>query len=205
MDNQYGFVPGRSTEDAINQVLEVAENAATGPSHRKNLCALVTLDVRNAFNTAPWVGIDQALRNKDIPLYLLRMLRSYLQGRVLLVGPQKTPRKVKCGVPQGSVLGPALWNVYYDGLLGLQLPPSVKLIAFADDVALVATARTGEDLEELLNPALARVSGWMQASGLQLAPRKSEAIMLTRKWAQKHTRDSGGWSVRYLGVELDRG
>ena len=35
-----------------------------------------------------------------------------------------------------------LWNVQYDGLLKLELPEGVKLIGFADDVAMIASARS---------------------------------------------------------------
>lgn len=57
---------------------------------------------------------------------------------------------VICGVPQGSVLGLDLWNVLYDVLLEIQLLPDVELIAFADDVALLATATVPFLLEERL-------------------------------------------------------
>lgn len=66
-----------------------------GAPRARNLCALVTLDVRNAFNTAPWLRIDRALRKKGVPLYLVRILRSYLLEQTLLVGPDLTPRSVK--------------------------------------------------------------------------------------------------------------
>jgi len=73
--NQYGFRKGVSTESAIGKVLELATQAAIGPG-QKDLCVLVTLDVRNAFNSIRWPVIDEALRKMNTPEYLVEMLRS---------------------------------------------------------------------------------------------------------------------------------
>lgn len=108
--NQYGFRKGIGTESAVGKVLELAALAATGPG-QKDLCVLVALDVKNAFNTLRWPVIDEALRAKKTPEYLVDILRSWLSDRTLLTGAEMAPRPVTCGVPQGSVLGPVLWNV----------------------------------------------------------------------------------------------
>jgi hypothetical protein len=47
-------------------------------------------------------------------------------------------------VPQGSILGPTLWNLYYDGVLRLQMPEGVQVIGYADDLAVIASAKCGE-------------------------------------------------------------
>lgn len=48
--NQFGFRKGVSTESAVNNVLNIATQAAATPV-KKSLCVLVTLDVKNAFNS----------------------------------------------------------------------------------------------------------------------------------------------------------
>lgn len=90
-----------------------------------------------------------------------------------------------CGVPQGSVLGPTLWNVFYDDLLSVKLPLGASLIGFADDLALVVVNHTTEGLKQAANESLVKIEDWINSNGLQLAHAKAEAIMLTRKWAYR--------------------
>ncbi|CAB0040521.1 unnamed protein product [Trichogramma brassicae] len=47
----------------------------------KKYCAVVTLDVKNAFNSARWNNINAALRRMGTPEYLLRIVASYLSAR----------------------------------------------------------------------------------------------------------------------------
>lgn len=167
--NQFGFRKGRSTEDAINKVLDMAEWVGRGPSQYQCLCVLVTIDVKNAFNTAPWDHIDAALRARGAPLYLIRMLRSYMTDRSLMVvntNRVNHTRNVTRGVPQGSVLGPTLWNVFYDSLLQMETPERVQLIGFADNLAIVATSRTSAGIESTVNPKLDFIDHWMNNHGL---------------------------------------
>jgi len=72
---------------------------------------LVKLDVKNAFNSLRWSVIDEALKNKVTPEYIVLMIRSWLSDREFLIGEQITSKTVTCGVPRGLVLGPTLWNV----------------------------------------------------------------------------------------------
>lgn len=98
-----------------------------------------------------------------------------------------------CGVPQGSVLGPTLWNIFYDDLLRLKLPAGTQTIGFADDLALLVVNHTTEGLEATTNEALFIINDWITQSGLTLAHQKTEAVMLTRKWAyRKPVLFSGG-------------
>lgn len=49
---QYGFWKGRMTTDAILKVVRIAECAKRGDRKKKGFCALVAIDIRNAFNCA---------------------------------------------------------------------------------------------------------------------------------------------------------
>ena len=102
-DNQFGFRKGRSTIDAINTVVSVAENAVSGSRCTKRMYAIIGLDLQNA---ARWDKIMLALKDLSVPLYLQRVISSYLTDRTLLYDTDDGTHSYKIigGVPQGSVL-----------------------------------------------------------------------------------------------------
>lgn len=98
----------------------------------------------------------------------------------------------------------------YDDGFHFDLPQSVSIVGFADDVALIGTGRTTPILESSVNDALLKVADWMNGIGLSLAAHKYEAVMLTpRKGYMRPTFKLGHQtievqrSVKYLGVYMD--
>ena len=51
-ESQFGFRKGRSTVDEIQAVVDIATKARRGTGKRKGFCALISIDIRNALNTA---------------------------------------------------------------------------------------------------------------------------------------------------------
>lgn len=205
---QYGFRKGKSTIDAINDVMEIASTA----KRKLEFCAIITLDVRNAFNTVKWNAVLEALREKGIDPYLYNVIQQYLCERVLLYETENglMNYNVTAGVPQGSVLGPFLWNVMYDGLLNMKLQEGAKLVGFADDIALVISQPIPELIEIVGNDCLGRCDRWLNKHGLELAAAKTEAILVTDrrvfdmpKMRLRNNIVTFSRSLRYLGVQID--
>ena len=70
-ENQFGFRKGRSTVDAIQAVVDIATKARRATGKRKGFWALISIDIRNAFNTARWNLCIEAIVRKKVPDYLL--------------------------------------------------------------------------------------------------------------------------------------
>lgn len=72
------------------------------------------------------------------------MIQQYFTERKLLTRTEQGSLEVELnsGVPQGSILGPTLWNLLYDRVLWLSLPGGASLVGYADDLALVAASST---------------------------------------------------------------
>ena len=168
--------------------------------------------LQNTFNTANWEHICQALHRR-LPEYLMRIASSYLEDRTLIVEAEGGSIEVEitAGLAKGSVGGPTIWNIHYDGLLRLELPKDVTLVGYADDVAMVAVAATIEELEWKYNETLEMVSCWMKAHGLQLAQEKSEAVLVTKRRKFEHPKlELDGYTIQfqdsiwYLGIWIDK-
>lgn len=214
-ESQYGFRKGRSTVHAMKMVMDIANNAIEGKSWKngsKEYCVLVTLDVKNAFNTANWENIMSALTHLNTPAYLVAIIKDYFRGRVLIYDTNEGRKEytVTGGVPQGSVLGPLLWNVMYDGVLRLQLPDNVRIIGFADDIALVIVAKEIGEAKTVTEGSIQVVRSWLDSMGLALAEHKTEAVLISSRKVKEYISIHVGDCViktkdclKYLGVMID--
>lgn len=211
-ERQFGFRKGKSTIDAIRLVIGKAEKAAKQKRRGNRYCAVITIDVKNAFNSASWEAIALALYRMRVPGYLCRMLKSYFENRILVYETNEGQKSVEvtAGVPQGSLIGPALWNGMYNGVLTLELPTGVEIIGFADDIILTVTGETLEEVQMLATESIDKVENWMKDAKLQIAHQKTEVLLISNcKTVQRLEITVGdhaiasGRSLKYLGVMID--
>jgi hypothetical protein len=210
-DRQFGFRVGRSTIDAVGTLKEFSDLAG----EKGQGAIAVSLDIANAFGSLPYGVINEALRFHGAPLYLRRIIEHYLTGRVVLyeVGGQRFTRNMECGVPQGSVLGPLLWNVGYDwAIRGAQLPRMVT-ICYADDTMVAVRGRDYDETKRRAAVATDLTVGRISLLGLKVSLSKTEAVVFGGRGWRPGSSDSilvGGEAVqvrahiKYLGLILDR-
>jgi hypothetical protein len=81
---QYGFREGRSTLQAIERVVRVALEERQKPFKKRRFCAMITIDIKNAFNSASWKhNIVSEIQTRGVSKYLIRMVKSYFSDRCL--------------------------------------------------------------------------------------------------------------------------
>ncbi|KAG0433622.1 hypothetical protein HPB47_019743 [Ixodes persulcatus] len=139
-----GFRHHRSTADAIGDITSSLEEAkAQGWS-----AMAVFLDVRKAFDALPHRSIISALRRFGVCGRPLNCICAFLSERTMCVrvgGALSKPRRVVCGVPQGSVVSLLLFALAIASLpaaarVGEEPALPISMAVYADDVALWATA-----------------------------------------------------------------
>lgn len=75
-------------------------------------------------------------------------------------------------------------NILYAGILRIEHPERAKMLAYADDLAVVLRAKTEDELMEVGNESLTRIGKWLRSKKLQIAPEKSKSVQLIGKNAQ---------------------
>ena len=111
-----------------------------------------------------------------MPNYLLELIKDYFKDRVLLYDTDDDRRTyaVLASVPQGSVLGPILWNVTYDAVLMVRLPKVTQFVEFADDIALVIGGKRFDELVRTCNTVVSTARSWIAGIDLKLSDHKAD-------------------------------
>jgi hypothetical protein len=143
--NQYGFLPQKSTVDAALAVKSFIRDNLL----QKNCIVMVGLDVKGAFDAAWWPCILSNLRDLRCPKNLYDLSFDYFRDRAasLQANTHTTKRTVTKGCPQGLCCAPGFWNVMYNALLNLNFSSHTKVIAFADDLAVLTKGKTPSEAE----------------------------------------------------------
>ncbi|KAJ1084062.1 hypothetical protein NDU88_004216 [Pleurodeles waltl] len=119
-----------------------------------------------------------------------------------------TVRPILAGVPQGSIIGPFLFNIFTN-----DIPKELKKtdLAFdADDVAVVSQSFSDKEAAKSLEASLSKISGWYSDWQMSLNISKTTTTLFTRKQMKMQPQiclngEKIKWesSSSYLGVTLD--
>ena len=209
--NQFGFKKNTSCNHAIfvdkETVLNYTEN--------KSGCRIASLDAEKAFDKVWKYGLFFKFSNKLHITHWVLLKKYYdsSQGTILL--PDQSFMElfeISCGVKQGGILSPYLFNIFIDDLI-IQCIDSnvgaifgninVSIIVYADDIILISPSDT--HLQILLDICSSFSVKWK----IKFNPTKSNIISFGRQFSIGDNFILSGQalsisdSIKYLGIELN--
>ena len=133
----------------------------------------VFLDLKKTFDR-----VDHSVLMKKLRAYGVRgkpgeWIESYLANRkqfCSLNGLHSKARKVTCGIPQGSYLGPLLFIIYLNDLE--EYLQSSRASIYADDTSLTIASSDPVKLVDDAHHELLNISEWMRVNKLNPNPQK---------------------------------
>lgn len=88
-------------------------------------------------------------------------------------------KTIRCGVPQGSILGPILFLLYINDLANIS--KKLKFILFADDTNVFLTGKNVNDVIRVFNEELRNLSIWFKINKLSLNVGKTNYMIFDNK------------------------
>lgn len=179
---QFGFMQRKSTEDAIVELRKMVD-AAT-----ERYTVALLFDIAGAFDNVWWPLVMRSLRERDCPANIYKIILSYFENRKVKLswGVNSVEKRATKGCPQGSVLGPACWNLMFDTLLTfLDREFPNKFVAYADDLLVLVKGESRVELERNGKIVVDAIEAWCNQAKLQLAAQKTEAILLKTVWVRR--------------------
>jgi hypothetical protein len=202
---QYGFVEKSSTISATSDLLDFI--ITSKDANYNVLC--IFIDLRKAFDVVDHNILLRKLEKIGFERSALNLMDSYLSNRqqFVEVGSSRSAVGVNLyGVPQGSLLGPTLFNIFINDIFKLNLNGSIQL--YADDAVLKYRSRDLAVLHESIQHDLRLLSDWFSANLLSVNESKTVYMTFSKQpfdlnifW--NNTILKRMFAVKYLGLYID--
>ncbi|KAI0992044.1 hypothetical protein K3495_g16142, partial [Podosphaera aphanis] len=172
---------------------------------------LVTLDVQGAFDAVLHNRLLVRMQEQGWPEPILRWTASFLQDRkvqVRYLGGVTHPKKLVCGVPQGSPISPLLFLLYIAE--PMRSGNSSARFSYADDIGILGIGRTAAESAAVAQREIDNLLEWASNNAVSFDTGKSEVIQFPGRRGENLTgvNVNGTWiepaeNIRWLGVYLD--
>ena len=161
------------------------------------------VDFRKAFDLVDHKILLNKLKCYKCDVNCLSWFESYLSNRtqrVSLNNNLSAPASVKCGVPQGSILGPLLFLIFINDL-PLVLQNYVVVDLFADETTFYDFQFDITQLETNLQHALNLLRIWCRQNGMVLNTDKTKVMLITSKQKRLSTHNPV-LSLTYSDIDI---
>ena len=156
---QFGF---RNHHSSNHTLISITEKIRKALDEGKFACG-VFLDFQKAFDTVNHKILISKLEHYGIRALPLHLFQNYLEKRTQFVDINKKSSNVlpiNHGVPQGSVLGPLLFLIYINDLIGIV--NLSKIHHFADDKNILYMSNSLKDISRKINRDLKSIAEWLK-------------------------------------------
>ena len=177
---------------------------------RNEFVGTISTDLSKAFDRMPHGLLMSKLHAYGVSPNACRLIMSYLSDRmqrVKILGSVSDWSIINRGVPQGSVLGPLLFNIFINDLFYKNI--SACIANYADDNNLCNAQSSIEDLKISLAKDTALTMKWYNDNELEANPDKFQCVVMNRNGPIEtsiHVHDKLIYSsknIKVLGVLLD--
>ena len=175
-EDQYGFRKGRSCPD----LLLTAVDDWCLAKDTKQYTAVAFVDLSKAFDCVRHDLLLQTLQSHGLGGTVLKWFHHYLTDRQQCILLQDPPLAFNCskGVPQGSVLGPLLFNLYVSDVGRIAKKLKASLPSFADDFTLYASRAIPVAACRVVSVTLTELKDALEDRGLVISCEKTFAMLI---------------------------
>ena len=209
--NQFGFRKNTSCNHAIFAVKETVFNYV----QKKTSCKIASLDAEKAFDKVWRDGLFYKLKQKMNYTYWFLLKKYYDSSVGVILSPDFAMLgefPINCGVKQGGVLSPFLFNIFIDELILNCLNANkgaiigninTSIIVYADDIILISPLDC--HLQSLLDICTQFSKKWL----LKFNPLKSHLISFGKSLFAETTFYLNNLpitpsnKITYLGIEIN--
>ena len=208
--SQYGFIPGKSTVDALQRTVDNLYSAFDDGMVSVGIC----LNLTKAFDSLDRRILCRKLEFYGVTGQSLAWFHSYLARRKQHVRYRNIlfeARNNNYGVPQGGCISAFLFLIFINDICNAT--ERANFVLYADDTNMFVNSRSAEDAMRIARDSLAAVYKWFCDNRLTLNISKSSFAIYHRKGRRMHGDNFAleinnvnlerVKSVKFLGVILD--
>ena len=170
--HQYGF---RSRHSTIHPIIHLLNHCADSSNKTDPEFTLAILcDLSKAFDVINHDILLRKLKCYGIRGVVNSWFESYLSSRMQFVEMDNCKSScipIKCGVPQGSILGPLLYLIYVNDIAN---SCNGNILSFADDTTLYMSNSHLQTLYAQVNTEINNLFTWFCANKLSLNANKTK-------------------------------
>ena len=200
----FGYRKGHSTQQCLLVMIEMWRNALDN----KNLAGVILTDLSKAFDCLSHELLIAKLGAYGFDKSALKFIYDYLRNReqrTKVNGLYSSWKDLKCGVPQGSILGPLLFNIFINDIF--YFIDKAKIANYADDNSIYITTDNVESLLKLLEIETSAVLSWFKMNEMKSNDDKCHLMVpnanITYVSHLNNEFIESEESVELLGVQID--